>query len=510
MVEGASTVARGRSLAAASGVTFVGAVISALAGFLFTVALGRSLGSTDTGVVLQVVGTFTIGLGLAKFGLDTTAIWLLPRSRVDDPAAVRGTVRGLLGVGLVAGAAVAGGLALLGPLMFTDEVSDALRGSLWFLPAAVITTVALAATRGLGGVGPYVLIGQISVPGLRPLAILVIGALGGGALAASVTWAGILGLAALPTLWVVASQVRRLERSADVAPSRLNRATVLHAGRFTVPRAVSSAIELAQQWLDVVMVGVLAGPAAAGIYGAATRFIGAGMVPSTSMRIVVAPQFSSFLHRGDRAGAQQVYRVTARWIILLSVPIFVLLWLFGGTVLSLVGPDFRAGGALLGVLAIGATVFVCTGNVQALLLMSGRSGWVAVNKAIVLTVLVTGLVLAVPEWGTTGAAAVWSLAYVTDAVLASIQVSRLVGIRLELGKVAVALTAAAIPFGLAGVAGRFWFGDQLPGLAVGAGAGLALFTATVWLLRRPLELDRALALLRRRGPSNGSESKESA
>lgn len=478
--------------------SFVGSAVSAVAGFLLTVVLGRSFGRADTGVVLQVIGTFTIALGVAKIGLDTTAIWLLPRSRKDDPGAVRGTVRGLLGAGVLTGAVVAGALALAAPLMFDDDVASALRGALWFLPAAVVATVALAATRGLGGVGPYVLLGQIAVPGLRPVLVLVAGALGGGVLAASVTWAGVLGVVALPAAWVLARQVRGLETATGAVPRPLERATVLHAGRFTLPRAVSSAIELAQQWLDVVLVGVLAGPAAAGVYGAATRFTNAGMIPSTSMRIVVAPQFSEALHRDDRASAEQTYRLTASWIILSSAPIYVLLWLFGGTMLSLVGPEFRSGAELMGVLAIGATIFFCTGNVQSMLLMSGHSGWVAVNKAVVLTVLVAGLLVAVPRWGALGAAMVWSLSYATDAALASFQVSRLVGVNLQLRSVLLSLTAGAVPVALAAGAARWWFGDTLLGLAVGATMGVVVLAGVAWSLRRPLELDQALVLVRRR------------
>lgn len=495
-----------RSLAAASGLSFIGAAFSALSGFLLTVVLGRSFGAAGAGTVLQGAGAFTIALGVAKLGLDTTAVWLLPRSRRDDPGTVRGIVRGLLVVGLAAGLVVAGVLAAASPVLFADpDVAGTVRGAMWFLPAAVVTTVALAATRGLGGVGAYVLLSQVAVPGLRPVLVLAVGALGGGALAATVTWAGVLGVAAVPALVVAWTQIRRLEVRTGAQVRGPERALIVRTGRFTLPRAVSSAIEQAQQWLDVVLVGALAGPAVAGVYGAATRFVNAGMIPSTSMRIVVAPQFSAALHRQDFATAQDAYRATTSWITVLSAPLYVMLWLYGGTALSLLGEGFRGGAALLGVLSIGAMISSATGNVQSMLLMSGRSGWVAANKAIVLVLFVTGLVLAVPQHGATGAAVVWSAAYVVDAVLATVQVSRLVGIRLDARRSLVSLAVGVVPFVLAGLVGRLWLGDSVRGLLVGASLGTLLYATTIWLVRERLDLGEVLLIVRRRGGQGASD-----
>jgi O-antigen/teichoic acid export membrane protein len=495
-----------RSLAAASGLSFAGAAFSALFGFLLTVVLGRSFGAAGAGAVLQGAGAFTIALGVAKLGLDTTAVWLLPRSRREDPGAVRGTVRGLLVVGLAAGLVVAGVLAVASPLLFGDpDVARTVRSAMWFLPAAVVTTVALAATRGLGGVGAYVLLNQVAVPGLRPVLVLAVGALGGGALAATVTWAGVLGVAAVPALVVAWTRVRRLETLTGAEVRGLERAVIVQAVRFTLPRAVSSAIEQAQQWLDVVIVGVLAGPAAAGVYGAATRFVNAGMIPSTSMRIVVAPQFSAALHQRDYAAAQDAYRTTTAWITVLSAPLYVMLWLYGGTALSLLGEGFRDGAVLLGVLSIGAMISSTTGNVQSMLLMSGRSGWVAANKTIVLVVFVMGLAMAVPQYGAMGAAVVWSAAYAVDAVLAMVQVSRLVGIRLDAHQSLVSLAVGVVPFALAGLVGRLWLGDSVRGLLVGASLGTLLYVAAVWLVRRRLDLGEVLLIVRRRGGRGTSD-----
>ena len=55
----------------------MGAAASAALGFAFSLLLARGLGADGAGVVLQAIGCFTIALGLARLGLDTTAVWLL-------------------------------------------------------------------------------------------------------------------------------------------------------------------------------------------------------------------------------------------------------------------------------------------------------------------------------------------------------------------------------------------------------------------------------------------------
>ena len=85
------TVSSGELGKAAQGaaVTFVGALVSALLGFALNILLARLLGPGGAGVVLSTMGVFTIAMTLALMGLDTTAIWLLPRLLVSAPRQVR-------------------------------------------------------------------------------------------------------------------------------------------------------------------------------------------------------------------------------------------------------------------------------------------------------------------------------------------------------------------------------------------------------------------------------------
>jgi O-antigen/teichoic acid export membrane protein len=114
-------------------------------------------------------------------------------------------------------------------------------------------------------------------------------------------------------------------------------------------------------------------------------------------------------------------------------------------VLGWLGPGFADGRTSMVVLCLGSIVVLAAGNVQALLLMSGRSAASAVNKAVVLTVNVAGNVILVPRVGIEGAAAMWAGCMALDTLLAAWQVRRGVGVSVAVKSIAfVMLVVAAV------------------------------------------------------------------
>lgn len=497
----ATDVTQTGALARSGALSLVGSVTSAAMGFALIIVLGRVLGPGGAGIVLQSIAVFSIALAVTRAGLDTAAVWLLPRVLEDEPGTLRTALRWLLGPSLVLG--VLGGLGLWGVSTVLAAYEPALTEPLLVmavvLPFATVLTVALAATRGLGGVRPYVLIGSIAVPTLRPVLVLAGTTVATGTLAATVAWVLPLPAAALVAVLLLARTLRRHERTHPRSPrGEPGHPLGRRVGGYAVPRSISTVLEQSMQWLDVILVGALAGPAAAGVYGAASRLVAAGQIVSTALRIVVAPLYSRSLGRGRPEEVRAVYTTTTTWMVLFSTPVLVLFAAFGGTVLALLGPGFRSGAQALLILSVGLLAVLLAGNVQSILLMSGRSALAAVNKALALALTLTGIVLLVPAWGIEGAAVAWVLGMVLDSLLALWQVRRLVGVRLEAPRVLLALVVSSASVGLPAAIFRTTLGDTATALALSlAGGGVCLGLSAV-ALRRRLDLDAILHLVRRR------------
>ncbi len=64
--------------------------------------------------------------------------------------------------------------------------------------------------------------------------------------------------------------------------------------------------------------------------------------------------------------------------------------IFAPALMRIPGQRFAPGANVLVVLCIGSIVTFMAGNIHVLLIMSGRSGWAAVNKIVVLSLNVVG------------------------------------------------------------------------------------------------------------------------
>lgn len=484
--------------ARSSGLSFVGSLASAVAGFVLSLVLARLLGPSGSGLVFQMISVFTIASAVAKLGLDTTAVWLLPRLATDRRDDVRRAIV-LLVLGAFAGGIVTGLIVLaIAPLVGggSDELVTLMRIAAAFMPLSSVATVGLAITRGLGGIRDYVLIGSIGLPVGRLAAVYVAASFAATALVAGAAWLLMLVVILLLSLLAVRRTISRFPKASRDSASRsvLARRIAL----FSAPRTLSSAIEQALLWLDVLIVGLVAGPAAAGVYGVVSRLVQAGTIPSTSMRIVVAPQFSRMLHQDRRTELSELYTRTAQWIVLFSMPIYVLLATLAEPILRIFGPGFEAGVIALAIMCVGAAVSAAAGNVQSLLLMSGRSGWAAINKVVVLAVSVTLLLTLVPLWGIVGAAVASTVSISLDAIMATIQVRMGAGVRFGIGPVLLAVLISGGATAVPAVLARTLLGNSFIALAVGGVGAFAVLCLVLFFTRRRFALDGMRTLLARK------------
>lgn len=485
--------AGGAGLSTGAALSLVGSITGAALGFALTVVLARGLGDAGTGVVLQVLGLVTIAAVAGKVGLDSAALWQVPRLLLDRPGSVGALLRLLLGWTLVGGILAGAGLWAWSLAAVGEDVGSATRAVAWAVPLLSLVLVGLAAVRALGTLTTYVVLGNLVLPGLRPLLVLAALAAGGGVVAATRAWALALAPVVLALVLVLVLQARRIGRAATAdapgLPVPLPPGRTAEIARFALPRAASSVLEQVLVWSPVLLLGVLADDTAAGRYGAAARFVAVGLVVDSALRVVVAPRVSALLHQGRLTQVQALYRTAAGWLVAFGTPGFVLLAVFAPTVLGWLGPGFVAATDTLRVLCLGTGAVFLAGTVHTVLLMGGQPGWAMVNKLAALVVLVIGIVLLTPRLGVVGAAWAWVAAIGVDALLATVQVRRFVGVRHDLRALALPLGIGVVTAAAPALLAVGAWGQGLTALVIGSLAAAACFLVTVAALRRPLGLE---------------------
>ncbi len=360
------------------------------------------------------------------------------------------------------------------------EVGDYVAVLALFVPVGAVYFAVLGATRGFETMLPTVVVERVGRPLLQMAGVAIAVTAGAGAAAIAIGWglATVVALAAA-VLWLVSLDRRRRRRhlpEVDPSPGLAG-----EFWSFTLPRAMASVFRAGVLWFDVLVVGALVSPAAAGIYVVATRIVQLGLMVNDTIGQAVEPMFSNLLAGGHRRRTGGLYQVSTGWMMLLTWPQYIAAMVFAPVLLGLFGPEFGAGTATVVILAASAMISSALGPVDVLLLMAGKSTWSMGNSAVSLTVNVGLNLVLIPAFGLTGAALAWAITRVIANLLPFAQVSTRLAFHPFGTGWRVAAVLSLLVFGAGGLGVRAMFGANTTALVLYA---VLATGAYIWLAVR--------------------------
>lgn len=450
-------------LGAAAVANLVGGALGAVVNLVLAALVGRHLGTEGSGVYFLVVAVFLIVANSAELGADTGLVRFVAASRaVGRPEDVGRIVRTAVLPVLVGGALVTVVGIPWALAVAPDGLAPAVVVAAVPLTAlASLTALALGVTRGVGDALAFPLVQNVLLPAGRMVAVGVAVLAGWGVSEVVAAW-----LLPVPLVLVVATALA----ARHVARGSLRRGAVERGypgfWRFSAARGATACVEIVLEWVDVVIVGIFASPAEAGVYAVVTRCARAGEVVQQAARIAVGPAISAASALGDTALVGRLYGVVTAAMVWAAWPFYAVLAVFAEPVLSIFGSGFDSGATSLRVLALAMAVATAAGAVQSVLLMAGRSSWQLADKSGALLLNLLLLVLLVPPFGIEGAAVAWAVTIVVDTLVVGLQVQVLMGVRPPWRPI---LWAAALPVVLV----------LVPSLAVATVWGTAWMVAAV-------------------------------
>ncbi len=320
------------------------------------------------------------------------------------------------------------------------------------LPFAALADTMLGASRGFHEMQPTVVVDRIGRSTLQLVGVISAAMVSTSAMLAPLWALPYVPAAVISVLWLRRimreqrpAQAPRLKKSVQLpagsaesagrSPVRLDAADGVRADnqhgkpnargfwRFTAPRSLASVAQIVIQRLDIVLVGIMKGPVEAAIYTAATRFLVAGQLGNSAISMAAQPQLTRLFAIKDRDGANTVYQVTTAWLILLTWPIYLLAVVFGPSVLAIFGRNYHAGSTVMLILALSMLVATACGQVDVVLITTGRSTWSLVNGLLAMCVNISVDLILIPRMGITGAAIGWAAAIVVSNLVPLVQVA---------------------------------------------------------------------------------------
>lgn len=379
-----------------------------VAGLGLTVATGillaRILGAGAWGVYSYTLAWLGILDILSRLGLDTTLVRFVAGYRAREEW---GRLRGLLGFSsravIVSGVVLA--LAAVGVVQLTARGAVSESGAALIAGAVAVPILGLAALRqgalrGLklvaAAVAPEVILRPVLISAgvvalylagydvtARMAVVVAVGAI----LASFVTGA-ILLARHLPAAVRTAHPVRRVREWLEVS----------------VPMTLVAGMQVLLARSDVVMIGLIEGPLAAGIYVVAVRL---SVLSTFGLDAVnaISPALISESHAdGTTVELQRTLTGGASLILRLTIPIVIGLAVFGRIGLGLFGPEFTQGYVALLILLGGQTTNALTGSVLSALTMTGHQRTAARLTGITLGLNIGLNAILIPILGLNGAA----------------------------------------------------------------------------------------------------------
>jgi O-antigen/teichoic acid export membrane protein len=499
--ESVGAVARGGAL------NMGGSIIYGAANFLLLVVLNRVLGTDDAGIVLVAIAIFNIIETVAELGCGTGLVRMLSRDRaIDRQDLLRATV--IVAIVPVAVAALIGAAALfvlaepLAELLADDGqvqlVADVLQAMALFLPFATLHSVLVSGTRGFNTMVPQTVIERVGRATALPMVVAIAVGLGMGPIGVGACWAATTVIALVFSSRAMAVRVKRATANKDLVPAKVSRRIAKDFWAFTAPRAVGQSAEVAVNWVDTVLVGILVSTTAAGIYASGTRYILPGVYAANALMQVTGPRISGLLAKGNKPEASALIKVVAGWQSAVMWPLYLITALFPSPLLRVFGPEVvEAKGALVAI-SVAMLVTAPAGPVASVILMAGRSRQAMFNTLVLAAINIGGNLLFVPDHGITAAGATWGATILVAALLPGWQAHRSLGVA-TLGRPAlVAVLVAAGTIGAVGLGARLWLGDGASGLLLTSSLGVLAYVIGCTFVRTELHLDALWNGIRRR------------
>ena len=486
-------------LASGASVTFAGRVVGSGSQVLTQVALARLFGP-------QVYGLYAIGWTLLRMGevagtlgLDNGVIHFASRYWPGDPARAKGVLLQALAGAFSSGVLLGWLLFVLAPWLADQvfqnpDLTPILQLFAFAFPFMTGLKVAAASTRVSQRMRFAVYAEDAGRPTLNLILVVVFYALS----------KSIIGAVAAAVLSFVFALVLSLYFVHRLFPMTFAaQPKPIYSGKelwaFSLPTALAAIFGLFITWVDRLFVGYFRSETEVGIYQAVAQFSVVFALTLSAVNAIFAPMIANLYHQGQLARLNELFKISTKWVLYLSLPIFLVLVFAPVAAITVIfGSQYASGSQALVLLAIAQLVNVGTGSVGYLLVMTGRQRiWLVITGSMLAVSLLLNVAL-VPQFGLNGAALSSAIAVSSIFLFGLLAVRRKLGLWPYDRRYRKGLLAAALTIGALVVLQQLLIDSAFLQLLATGLVSVGVFGSTLILLGLDQEDKEFVRLLRRR------------
>lgn len=419
--DGLGTVVGGATL------VFLGRVSKLALTFGVQIVMARFLPTTSYGGVVLTITSYRVTSLISHLGIPSGVTRNVPHYE-EDTDKVRGVVKGAFKTVFVSSLVASTLMIVLAPIISTrifnqPELTVLLRIAALGLPITSLGSIAVSTAKGTRDAKTHVIVNQILNPIFTLSLVSLFVYLGYEAVGV------ISGQIAANVLTAIAA----LYLAYRVIPFSIFGPTVSMTRElltFSLPLLLSAGMNFVLFNTDTLLIGMLLEAAQVGIYNVAFQIRGIGMFFFYPLAYLLPPVLTRLAKRNEWQEARRTYQVVSKWMVLLSLPVFLGFMFFPEVILrATFGPRYVGGATVLQILMIPVIVTVLLGaNDKALVALGYNKLNMYVNIAGAVLNLVLNLVL-IPQFGTIGAASATAFALIARDILFSLMLYRKDGLQ---------------------------------------------------------------------------------
>jgi len=372
--------------------------------FVTSVTLARVLGAEDYGMYVYAISIITMLQIPACLGLKQLLVREIAVYRANSEF---GLMSGLLcwsnQIVLLASLSLAIVAAIsvrLFDLNWNSQMQVVFLTALISLPLSSLTTVRQGAMEGLN----QILQGQIAEMLVQPLLfMLCVGILYGFFQeGTNVIWIMVARVLTVGIAFGLGTELlrRTIAKIASKASPNYEINNWLHS---VLPFLLINATYVIYNQTDALMLGAMRGTVDVGVYYVINRISELTLFIVVAVNTSLTPTIASLYARQNKIQLQKLVTKGSRINMLVSLPIFLVLIVFGKYILMIFGTEFISGYIALIVSCLGKLYIVLTGLTAVLLGMTGYESFIAmaVGTSSIINVVLNYILIS--QWGIVGA-----------------------------------------------------------------------------------------------------------
>ena len=382
------------TIAKNAGIGIGGRIFFLGARFCTTILITRTIGPEQYGVFALAVTIITVIDALALMGFEPAMVKFVAQYKAqNDISHVKGTICLGLGICLVSSLVlVVAGLPaaelIANGIFHKSALTPALRLMLLGVPFVSLTLIILSALQGAKLVKYRIFVQQVLMPIFRFVVVCVL--LWLGYQITGVVWAWVL-TSIFGFIWAGIFLSRRICAlfHGYAVPEKKK------IFSFSLPLLFSQLFYQNINIIGIIIIGICFPIAKTGIYTVAMRVIPLILIPLVAYNSIFSPIISDCFTKHNMEELKNIYKTGSRWVITITLPIFVLIIFFSKEIVTVFGPGFAESAQIMIILLIGQMFNVSSGSTGIMLSMTGKTLYNLFNSGslCVLNIVLTSLLI---------------------------------------------------------------------------------------------------------------------